>query len=380
MDRNPLLHDNPGMPLIQACCKALIDGHNLPDLDETLLADVEPEAFGALCQDHRVLLMVYQVLTRTKDNPKYAHLQQHLAPLAKHKLLTQLPLHRLLVEVHELLVEQQIEHVFLKGPLLNQALFGNHILRYSKDLDVLVPRKDVLKADQLLQQAGFSCTTSLVFHTLNTTKDLVYYRKNLPFSIELHWKADYLNALFSTTNWASQKTAITYHGQAFPVLRDEYNFLYLCLHATKHGFNRLHWLLDIVLFIQQKNIDMEALLDLARQHHLEQMVSDTLALADACFASGLSRLTPVERSQALARTVEKQKAAQTRHHHLQSRTFKGRVLAAWHARKVHFIYTNPFRQAYFHLKLFTFLSVNKAVNTLLFHLRLKHPARRPCEH
>ena len=56
--------------------------------------------------------------------------------------------------ISKLFNENGIRSLFLKGPVIADAIFGDISLRTSKDLDILIPKLDVNKTEELLLSCG----------------------------------------------------------------------------------------------------------------------------------------------------------------------------------------------------------------------------------
>ncbi|MDF1827385.1 MAG: nucleotidyltransferase family protein [Legionellaceae bacterium] len=89
--------------------------------------------------------------------------------------------------------------------------------------------------------------------------------------IELHWKT-YCTEFILSSRKKKQGTLLE--------LTDEAHVLYLCLYAAKHGWLRMIWLLDIVVFLQTKPIEISHVQALAKACHITPVVDDMLLLAE----------------------------------------------------------------------------------------------------
>ena len=59
-----------------------------------------------------------------------------------------------LMRVVKFLQTQQLPVLVFKGPILSQQAYGNVTMRQYSDLDILVPRTEIDRARQLLQEPG----------------------------------------------------------------------------------------------------------------------------------------------------------------------------------------------------------------------------------
>jgi hypothetical protein len=272
------------MELLIACCQHVLSPYKAEDFLASFAQHFDESLFISLAEQHRLLLVVFNTLII----PFKARLPKEFVTLISRKALQiqvkQLDIERMMFEINDTFNAHHIQHVFLKGPSLNQILFADKILRYSNDLDILVLPNDVLKAHDIMQEFDFKSRISIEtikwhsrFHCLSRRKDVIYDRDNTSFPIELHWKTHEIELLFvRPTEWLHHRLFYPYKQKSMPVLSHELHCLYLCCHAIKHAWERLRWLFDIVLFIERHQLDCNRLLALAQTYHLKNAMLETL--------------------------------------------------------------------------------------------------------
>lgn len=273
-------NNTPEMILLRMCCRYALGQMSASDCLPYLEPPLDDVRFIELLHEHRLLLLVYQVLSSNFRAHVSAGLIQKLKEKAEPIINSQLVLMRTARDVHQVLEQQAISHIFLKGPALNQTLWGRRMMRYSRDLDVLVLPRDILKANTALQKLNFKSElsdTTLCFHKrLNawtTKKDAAYWKKGMPQCIELHWKTHCTEFIFPSRK----------NREALSQFSDEEHVLYLCLHAAKHGWLRMIWLMDIVALLQTKHLDVSRVRTLAKARHITPVVDEAILLAEQRF-------------------------------------------------------------------------------------------------
>ena len=128
--------------------------------------------------------------------------------------------------------------LLLKGPSLAERLYGNAAFRPARDLDLLVRQEHFAASQSLLRSQGF---------TPNDLPD--DYHQSLSrqtLTVELHYDVENpLTFDFDIASaWASAQPTV-FRGQPAFVFAPAHELLYLCVHATRHRFERLSYLLDI---------------------------------------------------------------------------------------------------------------------------------------
>lgn len=170
-----------------------------------------------------------------------------------------------LVQVLRQLQNHQITAVPYKGPVLATALYQNIGLRFFSDLDILVQKQDVLTAKQLLIERGYlpkrqlSASEEIAYLNSDSehTYDFVHPDKRV--MIELHWRIapHYLSTIEPDHLWADLQPC-AFNGMMVPNLSLEQWLPILCVHASRHCWERLIWLCDIAELLHRcPTIDWE---------------------------------------------------------------------------------------------------------------------------
>lgn len=289
---------SPEARLLLAACRAAMgataqDGPGGKGVDENV--------FRALCAEHRLTLPVHRFWVRARAGDFSEESVTWFKTETRRQGLHQISLAASVFALNGLLEKASVPHAFLKGPPLGEDLFGNEPLRVCGDLDILIAPRDFRKADAALRAAGYRRRLSRWRAALPLPAGLTY-RKDAAYSgprgerLELHWRTDMVECLPGGLKGAPTRAALL-HGRPIPVLDDARNAAYLCLHAAKHHWLQLRWLLDIPLFLRARGIDARALLREAKALGLERPVREALHLAELLLevpAPPEARLSPRE--------------------------------------------------------------------------------------
>lgn len=171
--------------------------------------------------------------------------------------------------------EQNIEVIPLKGAVLAQHAYNNGALRPYSDIDILVQEKDLLRVADFLISLGYVNQEAILMLShpfiLKKFSDISFVHPVHHTIIELHWKLNKndvsvlrdINALFENA------IKISYQNQAFNSLPIEEEFIYLCMHASKHRWERLEWMNDINRLYErhQATYDWDKLLFIAQKEN-----------------------------------------------------------------------------------------------------------------
>ncbi|HVT96789.1 MAG TPA: nucleotidyltransferase family protein [Acidobacteriaceae bacterium] len=149
-------------------------------------------------------------------------------------------LRSILAEFHD----REIAVVSLKGPWMAERLLGDAALRSYSDLDLLVRPEDVARSEELLFELGFRPRRCRDDHERPWYRDAV--------SVDLHHDVEHPLAWDFDVTRAWDRTCITpFQGVPVRLLAPADELVFLCLHSTRHRFERLGHILDLTFAFQK---------------------------------------------------------------------------------------------------------------------------------
>jgi len=248
-----------------------------PRLRELAAGNVDWEYVFQLARRHSIVPLVYVQLQQHASDlvpPQFlAKLKKHYFENSARNTLLTAELCRLI----NLFRDEGIETIPYKGPVLAIFAYGDIALRRFVDLDVIVKKSDVLKAREILLNQGYKPSKSLSLDQqemlLRTQHNMQFSRDNHRLIIELHWEvAPHLFA--STVNgerlWQDLIT-VELNGTAVKTFSAEDLLFSLCVHGSRHLWERLGWICDIAELIARRPLNWTALLERARIADTERM-------------------------------------------------------------------------------------------------------------
>jgi hypothetical protein len=135
----------------------------------------------------------------------------------------------------------------LKGPMLAERVYGGAALRSCRDLDVLVSRADLGRAEDALAEAGFCGGVADDYHRP--------WQRGTTL-VELHRDVENpLSFNFDVEGALQRAESAEFQGVRCLRLTPEDELLLLCLHGVRHRFERLSLVLDIQLTLERLELD-----------------------------------------------------------------------------------------------------------------------------
>lgn len=247
------------------------------------------------CQEHSVLpLFIHNLGLHFRDlvpGPVLSSLTS-AAFLCQQRNLA---LIRELLRILTLFENGGIDAIPFKGPVLAVIAYGNAAFRTFADLDILVKEEDLSRARDLLIADGYHC--ELCF----TPEEEVNYRRTecaIQFMnegrhsvVELHWRLTerYLSIQLPIEDLWRRSRSTTIWRRTIRTLAPEDLVLYLCIHGSKHRWERLEWLCSLVDAVQSDpGLDWTAVADRAGSWGVERMLRVAALLARDLIEASLS--------------------------------------------------------------------------------------------
>lgn len=226
--------------------------------------------------------LVYRQL---KDHVPPEHLQafkkNYLENAARNVVLTA-ELCRLL----KLFAAAGIEAIPYKGPLLSLIAYDDLALRRFVDLDVIVKKQDVPRARDLLLADNYTLWKSLTNtqqeFLLRTQHNLQFTKDNRQLIVELHWEVAphlFASTVSGDALW-SNLVPFDLNGAEVKTFAPDDLLFSLCVHGSRHLWERLGWICDVAELISRRELNWTALLDRAARADSERMFLLGLYLAE----------------------------------------------------------------------------------------------------
>lgn len=300
--------------LLLCCARTAVTRDVVARLRELAATDVDWEYLFLLARRHAVVPLLYVQLERhASDVVPHEFLrklkQQYLENSARNTVLTA-ELCRLL----SLFAGAGVEAIPYKGPALAAFAYDNLALRRFVDLDVIVKKNDVLKAREILLMRGYAPTKSLSLEQqellLHTQHNMQFARDNRRLIVELHWEVAphlFASSLSAEQLWQHLET-IDINGTQVKTLSADDLLFSLCVHGSRHLWERLSWICDVAELVQRHTFNWTGLLERAATADTERMFLLGLFLAEKLLDARLppevkQRCAADERLQALADNV-----------------------------------------------------------------------------
>jgi putative nucleotidyltransferase-like protein len=175
-----------------------------------------------------------------------------------------------------------------KGPVLAAQAYGDAAMRQFSDLDIIVPQRQIVAAHIALTALGFrSAIPGLQpSASLRQIPGQYAYRKDPETMVELHteFTLRYFPRRLDVQALCERRQSVQVAGRPVLTFSAEDTLLLLCVHGSKHFWERLGWIADIAALAGgARQLDWTLVMERARKWRIRRMVSLGAGLAARLF-------------------------------------------------------------------------------------------------
>lgn len=278
---------SPEVQLLLACARTVVDEVTSAQIKSLLNGEINWVYLRDKAHRHGVMPLLYRSLDSTFPELVPPEVLDSLRGSFQRNALNNLVRTRELLDVLQLIERQGIPVLPFKGPLLAIQAYGQLELRQFGDLDVLVHKRDVTKVKEILFGQGYSLAVPLpwiskVIPALAPGKDLVFVHDDKKIVIELHWRLTgrHFDLPLDMKSLWLRLVSVSYAGATIKSLPLDDLIIYLCMHGSRHSWERLAWICDVAELARlNPDTDWNELLDQAARLGSERMLALGLLLA-----------------------------------------------------------------------------------------------------
>jgi len=260
--KNQIINTHPEIELLLSCVNPDINDANTERIKTLVKQNIDWQYLTQTADKHAVLSLLYSRINNICPEavPELILKQWRYS----FQSIAQRNLHLTgeLVNLLKLLKQQDIVALPYKGPVLATLIYKNVALRRFGDLDIIVQQKDIFAVRELLITQGYrpdkEMTDVELVKYLNSrtqhTYDFIHEDKNV--FLEIHWRiAPKYAAHIAAKDLWSDLEPFSLAGTTINNLPLEDWLPILCVHGSRHIWERFSWLCDIAMLIY-KNPDI----------------------------------------------------------------------------------------------------------------------------
>jgi hypothetical protein len=299
--------------LIRLCSAITIDEATREDIRKILSQDMDWDYFLKRVQGEDTASLIYR--TMLQIDGAEAMVPLHIKALLKDfyyaVLARNISLFQSIEKIALSFKKEHIDNIVFKGLMLAGSVYKDIGLRPMGDVDFLLRRKDVAKADQILRRNGFHPEFELKdFENLSSGqyRNSLVYRStdSVSVSVHIHWHVVNFSPFHKSVLQKINLDRVWHESVPFHIGKAEirtfslhHQIIFLSMHALNHSFHPLVRLCDIneLLRSEKEQIIWDSLINEAFAFNLSKSVYYVLYLLSEMFdaeipQSVLDRLRP----------------------------------------------------------------------------------------
>ncbi len=282
------------MEVVALCARTLMAEAEAARLRLLLRAGPDWQRVTQIAAFHKVSLLLYHTLKAHGAGEVPPAVMREMRASAARAAQRGLFLVGELVKTLALFEAQGIKVLPFKGPSVAYGLYGSLGRREFGDLDILVQKKDVARATELLVSRGYGAPDQIAdtadrpflqyqpFLESPQSQGVFNFYRADGAVVELHWQFTPRHFPFPLAGadlW-DRLGRVDLPGLKALTLSSEDMLLLLCVHGSKHCWARLAWICDVAEFVRAvPQIDWKVAFGRARHLRVERMVHVGLLLA-----------------------------------------------------------------------------------------------------
>ena len=236
-----------------------------------------------LADEHGVLGHLARCVRELDENLIPAEIRRRLLERHRAQVFSTLRMTAELFRLLELFAAKKIPMLVVKGPVLAMQAYGDPTMRSYGDLDLLVLQRDIRHATESLQAAGYQATVPLsAIDAGKIPGQYLFSKPDAKLLVELHndFTLRYFPRRLPLEKLFARRILVALDGREAPALAVEDELVYICIHGTKHFWERLSWIADVAALVtRQVGIDWQGAKETATKVGAERMLHTGLRLA-----------------------------------------------------------------------------------------------------
>jgi putative nucleotidyltransferase-like protein len=251
-------------------------------LTELVRNPVDWSALLALADEHGILPLLAKRLQDVEDAIVPPEIRQKLRGRQRAQVVFTLSMTAGLFRLLDRFAASGIDTLLTKGPVLSMRCYGDPGLRQYCDLDLIVRGRDIQRSTEEMIALGYEPKVPLAaIQAQKLPGEYVFARRDTKLLVEFHTEHTFryhprplpLERLFK------RQIRVQVDGHDVPSLSTEDELLLICIHGTKHFWERLMWIADVAALVSRQTIDWGRAISAAREVGAERMLRVGLLLA-----------------------------------------------------------------------------------------------------
>jgi hypothetical protein len=284
---------SPERELVLLCARTKLDAAATERVREILRGPLDWPLVIATARDHHVETLLHENLKLAGGGLVPDEWLGHLRGSARKTAGMSVLLSSELLRICEMFEKEGVTIIPYKGPVLSWLAYGDLTLRRFIDLDFFVPHKDMARATALLETGGYESKFEIPDQSTRRSENVpgqyAFFRAATRTQVELHTERTlrYFPVPLNFEKMSQRLIAVELCGRQVRTFSIEDTLVMLCVHGSKHFWERLLWILDVAQLIGTQEVDWTSLKEIAAKLESTRVLLLGLCLAHELFDAPL---------------------------------------------------------------------------------------------
>lgn len=269
--------------LLIACARTRMTPTAARQVREIAAGPIDWDFLLRTAAENSVLPLLALQLPATAPEAFSAEQLERLRAGARAAGIRSLQLSAELIRVVEVLRAEEILAMPYKGPVLAAQAYGDLALREFEDLDIVLPQRDIARANEVLRRLNYRPRFPWIFDASALVPgEYNYFDEARRVIVELHTERTlrHFPVAPDLDDMSRSAAPVALGGHEVLTFCAEDTLVLLCVHGTKDFWERISWIADVAEFVQRETrLDWERVFRRAEQLKTQRMVLLGLALA-----------------------------------------------------------------------------------------------------
>jgi len=269
LDTNRAYKLRPELELILSCARTRLDEAATGRVRALLRSGLNWADVVATAFQHHVASFLYENLRLTAEELVPTVWLDSMSQYTRESSGLALLLFSELLHIHEIFEAEQMPLIPFKGPVLSWLAYRSLTGRTFIDLDFVTKQENIPRATSLLKGAGFRAQfgpqEELAGRSGHAPGQYAFFRESSRAQVELHTEQTlrYFPVPLDFDNMSRRFITVEIAGRKIRTFSVEDTLVMLCVHGTKHFWDRLAWIVDVAELIATQQVDWEQSLQIA---------------------------------------------------------------------------------------------------------------------
>jgi hypothetical protein len=275
----------PEKRLLVCCARTRTEPSKAQEIRELAAASLDWDFIVTAAAENSILPLVARQISAVAADIVPPNQLERLKNGARANAMRCLLLTAELIKIMDLFRSQGIQAIPYKGPVLAVQAYGDVTLREFDDLDIVLRQRDMAKANDAIQGAGYRPRFPWIFAPGGSSVipgEYNYRDEERRLIVELHteWTLRHFPVRPDLDDMAERLVSVALSGHEIPTFGAEDMLPLLCIHGSKDFWERISWIADISEFVQSHpRLDWDQAFRRADALRAGRMVRIGLALA-----------------------------------------------------------------------------------------------------